>query len=65
MARGIEGRMNAREQIRTIPLETLVEMVRILTDTRADPQFVRAIAMDMKRKLEKQNPELRKSDDGA
>lgn len=40
--------MNAREQIRAIPLETLVEMVRLLTNDRADPQFVRAIAMDLK-----------------
>lgn len=40
--------MDARSQIRAIPLETLVEMVRILAQDRADPQFVRAIAMNIK-----------------
>lgn len=40
--------MNAHDQIKVIPVETLVEIVRLLTEDRADPQFVRAVAMNLK-----------------
>lgn len=45
--------MNARSYIETIPLETLVEMVRLMTNSRADPQFVRAAALEIKRSYSK------------
>lgn len=50
--------MDARGLIQNTPTETLVAMVEILTNGRADPQFVRAIAMNIKR-MEDERPNAR------
>lgn len=43
--------MDARKLIQDIPVETLISMVGILTNGTANPQFVRAAAMDIKRSI--------------
>lgn len=45
--------MDARKLIQEIPTETLLTMVGLLTNGSADPQFVRAIAMNIKKRAER------------
>jgi hypothetical protein len=45
--------MDARRLIQEIPTATLIEMVGLLTNGKADPQFVRAIVMDIKLRVER------------
>lgn len=44
--------MDPRRLIQEIPTDALLAMVELLTNGRADPQFVRAAAMDIKRKAD-------------
>lgn len=41
--------MNARKLIQDIPTETLIVMAGLLTNGTVDPQFVRAIALKLKK----------------
>lgn len=43
--------MDARKLIQEIPTETLLLIVGILTNGKADPQFVRAVAMKIKQDI--------------
>lgn len=40
--------LDTRQLIRTIPTDVLVDLVGLLTSGAADPQFVRAIVMNIK-----------------
>lgn len=46
--------MDPRRLIQEIPTETLLAMAELLTNGRADPQFVRAAAMEIKRTADEQ-----------